>query len=1429
MRLTLWILISFCVNVVSASIDCYSELEFSQKYPDPGNADAFICTCEPGRFKAPNQTCVYCPLGTYKSDIGTHECTKCNSEDTLGFIFGSVAHGATSADNCTCQETLIENRRNGSLLCTCPAGKKFGTERRCIACVEGEDGRRRVKVGPGMHECYDCPAFLNYENATSCTWHTSNVCTDPEYFTESQDNPGISKNVTVLPIDDAIAVSTPLNREQATFLAYYFMTKHCDIIADVPTSNVILTQSQDTLICTSANVTGRLINVTEPKKTSVFDRRLAHIDCKMPAYHSPICTRGYKPDLYYDASTEKIEIGCVPCPTGHGYMPGLPTDTCTECPAGTYLHVLSGTCTPCAPGTWQNEFGQTTCLDCYANSFNHLEGQISDRQCIDCPYETSGDKNGLVSVKECKPCTEPFIFNKERRCEPCALGYEKNGQICTACPIDSYRVSEHAWNCTTCPLGTTTQSPNDQLLQTLAGKNKPQALASNDGVGTNAVMYPQFLASWAPPDNFKEFIFFSEWGFDELYLRQLDVSTGQVLTLCSLSPPEHPGQGTPTIIKVGPDDATLYVVDKQYRSISKINMNNILSEWVMERWVGGYKNTGTEEHDGQGTNAFFHKILAIDFTPDDKNMIVVECNSQVFNSDNGVKVKIRRIALDTGLVTTIGLVGTNHTEQTYMKVSSSMPTGMSMAPDGESIFITEGPANRIWQIDISSIRRGETSPWGGEGAFCMYELSANAGVKPRPCDIIATLVAGDVAGRPGYLDGVGTYARFESPTSLDRSVDGSSLLIAESTQTQNRLRRLHISTQDITTVSASADVETFGDVSHAIYSRDGTNVYVAYLHTIRRISMSDTGVASTSPTQCVCAKTDVLGCCPAGEEFNNTTQRCQRCGMQKYKSKAGMHKCELCANGTVSSASRHFCHCAQPIFLEGHCQPYGMNYPFGRRHDDSGYFAWVDAQGDYLDIEVPTDFTELTEMIAGYAHGCPEMETGGQHYIAIIVPSGNKRYTYVRCHPYDYYTCRRQNNINNITHSNFATMRTITIIKNATSMCPSTACPAGYAAGILGTCECAPGYGASAKDVCELCPSNTFRAQIGLGACRECPRNSTSAQGSTRCACSAESIWTGRGDCEECEPGTSKNWTRDVCEKCEAGKFRLKGMTGCVDCADKHYSAPGSATCTKCSPGQKGTVGKQFCEDCPAGSFIENEDNECQECTENTFQPNTKSTTCLDCPPGTRRNLQQPAKSCEGCRGLMFWNTTTQICEDCPPGQFPKVTGANMNCVSAIEKPEFGSIVALVHNFKLRNDSKVIFQAVRPAIEQDKIAELDVFLFFNKQSTEMDNFVSNLEKMTFSVEVREVILRRRLFAQDATTCDIDGCPYLVLIKQKGPESKSGTKQKITYPVPHNDNESDNNQTVVIVILSVFGLGILFLIYLSCIKRSGNVIYSEIGA
>ena len=190
MRLTLWILISFCVNVVSASIDCYSELEFSQKYPDPGNADAFICTCEPGRFKAPNQTCVYCPLGTYKSDIGTHECTKCNSEDTLGFIFGSVAHGATSADNCTCQETLIENRRNGSLLCTCPAGKKFGTERRCIACVEGEDGRRRVKVGPGMHECYDCPAFLNYENATSCTWHTSNVCTDPEYFTEESRQSG---------------------------------------------------------------------------------------------------------------------------------------------------------------------------------------------------------------------------------------------------------------------------------------------------------------------------------------------------------------------------------------------------------------------------------------------------------------------------------------------------------------------------------------------------------------------------------------------------------------------------------------------------------------------------------------------------------------------------------------------------------------------------------------------------------------------------------------------------------------------------------------------------------------------------------------------------------------------------------------------------------------------------------------------------------------------------------------------------------------------------------------------------------------------------------------------------------------------------------------------------------------------------------------
>ena len=426
-----------------------------------------------------------------------------------------------------------------------------------------------------------------------------------------------------------------------------------------------------------------------------------------------------------------------------------PTLQCTICDAGTSNNINDRTseCTACDYGSYSIQQGQATCTQCASHKNTHTPG------------------NTYAGACECSPGYEMHV------CTNLAMSC---GDTCGPCPTN-----RNDW----------------RNVSIIAGDQ-----------GT-AVLAPQSLASWERPQNAGEVILFSERGGERLSLRQIDVATAQVTTLCSLSPPGHSNQGDPTIIKVGPDGSTLYVVDVEYKSISTIDMTGSPNTWATERWVGAYQNTGTDEDDGEGTNAYFHKILAIDFVPDGSAMIVVERDSQVSDPEDGVRAKIRRIALNTGLVTTIGLVVTDATERTLLKLPRSTSTGMSIAPDGESIFLTEGPANRIWQIDISSMGRAQPPPWGGEGPVCQYVHSGPEGSQHGSCDIIATLVAESLL----------------LPTSLQLSPDSTTLLIGGETG----LHMLTLPSHAVSTLEQHKRT-----VVDAIYSSDGLKVYFADMSSI---------------------------------------------------------------------------------------------------------------------------------------------------------------------------------------------------------------------------------------------------------------------------------------------------------------------------------------------------------------------------------------------------------------------------------------------------------------------------------------------------------------------------------------------------------------------------------------------------------------------
>lgn len=962
------------------------ELKNSINASDPDDPGNYLCTCDVGSYKNSALECSACGDGKYKASTGTQACTACDSEDYADVLFTTV--DTISEDNCTCRESLVEIEQGGKRSCTCPAGTFLGEENKnCTGCNEYEE---KVKLTPGMHGCHACPDYLKYQDASACTWHTENVCEDPEYFTYSLDNASSVQSVDISENQNATRITQSLSIKQATFLAYYFLSKYCNPNTYPFTQPKKLISSLNQLKCHSMNITGQLKNVTEIKKTQVFNRLLAPKACNMPAYNESICALGQLPTLYYDPATTQVEAGCVPCPTGHGYMPGLPRDTCTQCPPGTFLNVSSGTCTPCPAGTYQDRYGQEKCHDCPKNTFNYLQGQQSQFSCLQCPDGKFTQGKRQTSVTACKPCPGAFVFfNDVKECQPCPLGYEKTRDACTACRKGTYRASEHSLNCTTCPAGTTTE---------------------------------------------------------------------------------------------------------------------------------------------------------------------------------------------------------------------------------------------------------------GEG--------------------------------------------------------------------------------------------------------------------------------STSVEQCVCMHGDATQCCPAGHEYNSTAQACVRCGIQKFKSIAGVHQCEPCASFTMASTSRRFCYCTEPILREGHCQPYATQHIFGFKTNNQKIpYSWLGNVELFETINLPVNSTELMQAVANYAQTCPEMESGGEHLFALMFPYNQTTRVYLRCHPYDYYRCSKDDFVKKLPDtSEYQKARTITIIQNATKQCPSSACPPGYAPDAFGACVCARGYGRSAAERCEPCPPNTFQSHAGLEPCRPCPPNSTSADNRTRCTCPASAHWTDDDTCEECRAGFGRNASQQSCEACEAGKYRKDGMPACEACPDKQYSARGHAECTKCAPGQKGRANKKSCEDCPPGSFIADDAADCEVCSGDKFQPNAKSSACLSCPVGTRGDASLRGVSCKACGDGEFLQTGSDTCKKCDADKFPAINGTSVTCIERRKGPKFDKVKALVQGYQARNDTKVIFQAVRPGASNDTIAELDVHLFFGLKSAAMRKFEEDLENNTYlaKVEERTKNTRRRLLQQDADECESTGCDFLVLLSEKAP-------------------------------------------------------------
>ena len=332
-----------------------------------------------------------------------------------------------------------------------------------------------------------------------------------------------------------------------------------------------------------------------------------------------------------------------------------------------------------------------------------------------------------------------------------------------------------------------------------------EIITSTDGMGSNAAVAPWYLAAWRPQSRHgAEVILFTEFGTTRLDLRQVDLATNEVTTLTSLALPGTSSDGNPAQILLDRNDSTLFVVDYEFRSISKLELDkDVLGPLVP--WVGGYSNTGTDEDNGVGTAARFHVILGIDIVPTEERMIVLERDSQADTIDAGVKVKIRRSDLATHAVSTVGLIVTDAQQKTLVRVSASSPVGVLVGPDGAELFLTEGPANRVLAVDLTIHGETKAPPFPPfEGGPCKYQHSGPSASFGGTCDKVARVVVGNV-----------TQVR-----SLARSPSAESMLILHGVLGAEKLSVMAFDTEEVQLWFAAADT-TFANFfsTHAIYSR----------------------------------------------------------------------------------------------------------------------------------------------------------------------------------------------------------------------------------------------------------------------------------------------------------------------------------------------------------------------------------------------------------------------------------------------------------------------------------------------------------------------------------------------------------------------------------------------------------------------------------
>jgi len=445
----------------------------NQVRPDFIDADTALvdCLCAPGFEPDPGalNLCRQCPIGTYKTYAGDHNCTACPTTLT------TEKTGNANASACVCAPGLAFDGDSCNICSDNLFKIGFNLIQTCTPCTANSVGDAG---GTGPMDCSCLPGFI--PNANICK-----ICP-----------PGTYNNETVNIGDVMIAndlANAPINLARAC-TAGYCPTSSSSVWPGYPSSRLvdgILKGWDGTFITYAEPQAWALIDLEQTMFVTMIrvynneqccDERLDNFQIRIgdssTFSNNPACVsnqpsfKGYRDfscvyngryvslqkfssnhlmvqeiEIYGRKSLDQFDRKCLVCPSNTATN-NTASHICAACAAGKTTDGRTGQveCV-CDAGTEPGADG--VCQTCRAGRYKATStDKYANRACVNCStcaanQQVATECNSTHNIT-CRACqANSWSYAGRSLLDPCFCdaGYELQGELCVACPVGKARLA----------------------------------------------------------------------------------------------------------------------------------------------------------------------------------------------------------------------------------------------------------------------------------------------------------------------------------------------------------------------------------------------------------------------------------------------------------------------------------------------------------------------------------------------------------------------------------------------------------------------------------------------------------------------------------------------------------------------------------------------------------------------------------------------------------------------------------------------------------------------------------------------------------------------------------------------------------------------------------------------------------------------------